>query len=270
MPSRKKSTGTSPSHRRNSPSPSATQRASTSGNPNGPPSGTRSLHQSSLYRIAAERRAGDRVIVGNHYGVMSGIGPGQRPRFRSDGRRRGNTWYQSPVDETAFDETSDFPPTGSGRRDGGEFGRLYDPHGQGYQYRADYAGEATTDPDYMRGQLGSMTGRGYGELVPGIEGDSGYGYRSMGSQFALAEWEDGRGPHIPGRGGFVRRDEARADKSHDWGYVNGVVYGNLPGPRGYDVREQTNMRDQLNWGEDGGALHWQLAFENEDERGGEW
>lgn len=179
------------------------------------------------------------------YGVLSGVGRDQIPCYRATGIRRAGEWRQSHRPETTIHQRSDFPSTGNGPRDGGSFGGIVIEND--FAYAEIYPGEATTDPEYKRsaGQLGDGLEQGYGELVPGIDGGRGYGYRVMNPRFALAQWNYRQEPHIPGGGGFVPVDNYKNHDDNNFGYRTGVDYGKRPEARGYSRREQLNMARQI-------------------------
>lgn len=267
MPPRRKSAGTSPSHRRRAHRPSTTQRASSPIIPHSPPprtrSPSRSTRRANRSRHAAAEQAGDLVIPGNPYAIISAIAPDQTPRYRNTGFLRRGEWTQSgAASKDRRHKRSDFPSTDNGPRDGGRFGTL-DPSDR-YAYTRMYSAEATTDPGYRPDRWGFDGERGYGELVPGIDGGEGYGSREVPSQWAQAEWTDAPEPHIPGRGGSIvaRGSQKRAfSRFDDVGYRDDAIPRNDPQPREYTARERANMRQQF-WeeGDEGAGRAWQWHY----------
>lgn len=214
-----------------------------SGNPHGPLPET-NIPRTTRRRIEIERRAGDRVVEGDPYGVLSGIGSGQVPMYRSTGQQVRNGWAQSDTrNKDRVHKRSDFTSTDGGRRDGGEFGLIVNEHY--YDYTPIYPGEATTDPEFLERRMGPDEGSGWGELIPGLYRGNEYGYRIVGPHFALANWGNHPEPHIPGRGGFVYEYSRDRGSAADSGYCHGIGYDRHTPPRGFSGRDVDDMEGQL-------------------------
>lgn len=194
------------------------------------------------------------------FGRLTGMGPGQQPQYHPNSHfnQHHQQWRQSTRHPTPQNIVPR-PSNGNGRRDGGEFGAMVPAWG--YRWNPMYPGEATTDPSYQPNNWGPNEGRGFGELIPGIDGGNNnrYGYRETHPRFALAEWGYGNGtrliPHIPGRGGFVRDYLDRNHPGGDYGYDYAGYLAGHPEARAYSGRARANMGQQL-----------QTAMMTDDER----
>lgn len=141
--------------------------------------------------------------------------------------------------------------------DGGQFGMLDFSSGQG-KWNEIFRGDATRDPSYrpFYEQWGPAGQSGFGELIDGIDGP-GYGYRSIPSEWAMADWGATsnsrpmyREPHVPGR-------EGRTVFRTDTGYLgynagNGWDYGPSACPHDYydiaDMEYQVAMGGAMPFG----------------------
>lgn len=196
-------------------------------------------------RTSGAQQSNDVIVPGDPYGCLSGIGPNQYPTYRSTGEQRSGGWGQSRHPEHSMHETADFTSSENGPRDGGHYSVMFPQFD--YAHANIYPGEATTDPEWLEGQLGTLNygEGGYGELIPGFSGGRGYGYREMDPGFALAQWKDRAEPYVPGRGGFVTVDEGPPKSSGNFGYRLRADYGDYPQPREFNDRERDNMLRQL-------------------------
>lgn len=197
------------------------------------------------------RRRRDTSTQAGPFGILTGMGRGQDPAYHSHsafstGRQ---SWRQNSRLPNVSG-TVPFPSSGRGPRDGGHFG-IMNPN-NGYAHASIYPGEATTDPSYQPSRWGPDRGRGFGELVPGIDGGNGYGYRETPPRFALAEWGSGQRvrltPHIPGRPGLVRDHQCRGQTGGDSGYDHAAYPGAHPQGRGFGDRAKANMEQQIEHG----------------------
>lgn len=102
---------------------------------------------------------------------------------------------------------------------------------------------------------------GFGELIPGIDGGSRYGYREIHPRWALAEWDEEGPPHIPGRGGWVRNQyyapgRSTAPRVGFAGYNKAAEHRNVPEPREISARAEADMKRQLAFDGEDRAQQW--------------
>lgn len=188
------------------------------------------------------------------------------------GARWGRGWVQRPGALPRSAMTSGPYQAGAIPGDGGSFGVLDFSGGQGQGvWNEIYAGAATTNLSWQpMGHWGPQGYNGFGELINGIDGP-GLGYRSMPSEYALADWggetrHGWREPHILGRGGMVPNI-----LGIDWGDLgynmhndlSGVGFG--PGFNGHDAAAMADMAEQA-----GFEGRFQVAYMFPPSEGYQW
>lgn len=189
------------------------------------------------------------------------MGPDQTPRYQNFSRRRTNEpngWEPQSRVSTMF-ETFDYRSSGNGPRDGGSFGAIMP--GQGYAHANMYLGEATTAPTHRPHSWGPHFAPGlFGEMIPGIDGGNGYGYRETHPRFAMADWGDAGEPQIPGRGGLVGDPYGEGiygpAKTGSGGYKKRAEDPNILEPREFGARVEASMKRQLALGGEDRAQQW--------------